>query len=1271
MLRDLEQVPLYSENSLNGFFFHESLNKLFHVLSSGYREKENGHNKSFKVRHIDSPIFDDRKLHHLHRVKFRNKIWQDIICRLSLSKQQRNKTRGRISYANLGINQLGSVYESLLAYRGFYADQDYIEVHKKDKQEEGTYLVPRSRRDDFKEDEILKNENHEDIILKKGKFVYRLSGRDRQKSASYYTPEVLTRCTVKYTLKPILEKLEKGDMKALELLDLKLLEPAMGAAAFHNEMINQLAEAYISYRQKELRDSGRKEWKIEPDQYKEELQKVKAYIATHNVYGVDLNPTAIELGKLSLWLNVIHRDMETPFFSNRICVGNAVVGAWLKVYAEKDLTEEYEIVKSEKGKDKKNLVKKEWWEKAPRQLDFKPNSDFEKIKTNRKQNEIYHFLLPDKNMVPSASIKILKAENSVFSKGVATWKKEWTKPLSKTEFEKVKAISNTIDELLAEYYRFQRNINLQTGSRQNIFGATRKNEQGILQMQSYDEKEKLADQRNRHSAPYFKLKIVMDYWCSLWFWDVRQADELPNRAQYWSDIANILQLDIDKIVSKETEENIQAGLQGKLFYTGGEQLALGEETEDAPKVFEAAVVEYAERKDLFDENERLKIVGELAKKYFFFHPQLEFLEVFWERGGFDLISGNPPWVKIEFEEKHPISETMPEILVKDLTAPEVKRIVDVYLKTESNKAFYLQDFIETENLKCFLTSSQNYFQLKGQKTNLYKNFIIYSLQLLSKNGFIGLLHPESIYDDPNAYETRHLIYSHLANHFQFQNQLFLFSEVGHRFKFSINILRGEIRAPSFFSINNLFHPSTIDGCFVHDGKGECEGIKYKNADGEFVWNLMPHKSRLIEFDEEKLKILSKIFNNTPDNWEGIQLAVVHSENVLMSLKNISEMENRVKDIEYISSIGWFETNDVNAGIIKRKTCYPNNLEDFGLIYSGPHFYVSNPLYKTPREKCTEKSHYDIIDLIAIDETYLPRTNYVPNISAKAYRNHSKNKGFTEDDNILDYYKAASSKMLNQAAERTLQTAIIPPNVGHIDGIYSVTFPNTKQVVEFTGICSSIIMDFFVKLTGANNLIDNTIKYFPINLDSKYLSSIFVRTLLLNCVNKYYSDLWEEHFENKFISEEWSKDDDRLKSFEALSENWNIKTPLRNSFERRQALIEIDVILSMAFDINLNGLTQIYKSQFPVLVQNEDDTWYDKTGNIVFTCSKGLVGVGVDSNIWKTIQNLADGETFEHIIKKSELYKGKKITYLAPFTKCDRVEDYNVAWKHFEKKFKDK
>src|SRR5690606_23530640 len=194
----------------------------------------------------------------------------------------------------------------------------YIEVDRKRKKGEtsekvvatdGSYLVPRYRLDDFDRDEVyynvLANGDEELKIIQEGTFIYRLSGRDRQKSASYYTPEVLTQTTVKYTLKPILERLDNGDMKAEDLLKLKILEPAMGAAAFHNEAINQIAEAYLTYRQKELNQ------RIDPNKYQEELQKIKTHIALNNVYGVDINPTAVELGKLSLWLNVIHKDRKS------------------------------------------------------------------------------------------------------------------------------------------------------------------------------------------------------------------------------------------------------------------------------------------------------------------------------------------------------------------------------------------------------------------------------------------------------------------------------------------------------------------------------------------------------------------------------------------------------------------------------------------------------------------------------------------------------------------------------------------------------------------------------------------------------------------------------------------------------------------------------------------------------------------------------------------------------------------------------------------------
>ena len=1268
MLRDLEQVPLYSEASLNGYFFHESLDKLFYLLSSGYREKENGENKSFKVRHIDSPLFNNSKLHHLHKVKFRNKVWQDIICRLSLSKQQRNRTRGRISYANLGINQLGSVYESLLAYRGFYAEQDYIEVHKADAPNEGTYLVPRMRRDDFQENEILKDSAEHDIIIKKGTFVYRLSGRDRQKSASYYTPELLTRCTVKYTLKPILEKLDKGEMKASELLELKLLEPAMGAAAFHNEMINQLAEAYLSYRQKELSK------RVAPDLFKEELQKVKAYIATNNTYGVDLNPTAIELGKLSLWLNVIHKDMETPFFSNRLAVGNAVVGAWLKVYKEKDITEDVDA----RGIKLTRQTKKEWWDIAPRQLEFKPNKEYDKIKHGRKSDEIYHFLLPDKNMAPSAGIKMLKAEYDNESKRVSKWKKDFCEPIKKSELEQLKNICNKVDELLADFYRFQRTINSQTENKQEIFGITGAR---VLNLKSYDEKEQLADQRNRHNAPYFKLKMVMDYWCSLWFWDVRDAKDLPSRQQYWQDIAAIIELDLNTVdineAVKKKAPSIAAGIQPKLFFTGGEQLAFGEETDNA-SAFAEAVVEYANRKDLFDNNQRLAMISKLANKYFFFHPQLEFLDVFWERGGFDLIAGNPPWLKITFEEKNIIAEKFPEVEIKSVTAPQVRLLQAEFFKDEKLKDLYYEEMLATECTSVFMNSGQNYPLLVGQQTNLYKCVLENGYALLGKDGYMGLLHLDGIFDDPKGGIFRKELYPRLKYHFQFQNELLLFAEVGDRREYSINVYKGIKTEIDFYVINNLFHPSTIDGSFIHNGHGICGGIKIK-GDGEdgFEWNVKPHKDRLVRINLDQLNILSKTFENS-SNGESAKLVSIHAASIISVLQKLSSFEKSIENYDSRITEGWHETNDVDAGTIKRLTQFPD-LTNYQMVYSGPHIYVSNPVYKTPKSICTEKAHYDIIEHSLVDEEFVTRTNYIPNTNQEEFPDLIKGfplpekdeNGNTKFDRWINYFKLGYRKMLNQAGERTLNSSLLLQNTTHTNGIISIIFKTNNLLIELASLSSSIVLDFFIKTVGASNLTDSRLRAFPLGVEEKYKPQLFNRTLQLNCLNKYYAPLWEESWQAHYKADDWSKQDARLKAFNTLTPNWQWSTPLRNWFERRQALIEIDVITAIALGLTLEELILIYNVQFPVLQQNEDDTWYDTKGNIVFTCSKGLVGVGVDRPVWETIRNLNDGEVFQHTITKSELYKDKVITYHAPFDKCDRVEDYKVAWGYFEKLFKDK
>lgn len=1257
MLRDLEQVQLNTASSQNGYFFHESLSSIFHLLGTGYKEKaDEVWNKSFRVRHLDSPLFDDGKLEILPKVKIRNVIWQDVICQLSLSRKQKGKARGRISYANLGINQLGSVYESLLAFRGFFAETDNIEVHRKLKAKEtsekvartdGSYLVPRHRIDDFEPNEIYRDKDDKVKIIPQGTFIYRLSGRDRQKSASYYTPEVLTECTVKYTLKPILERLDKGEMKALDLLDLKILEPAMGAAAFHNEVINQLSEAYLSYRQEELKQ------KVAPDKYREELQKIKAYIALNNVYGVDLNPTAVELGKLSLWLNVIHQDMQTPFFGYRLGVGNAVVGAWLKVFPKTDIIAEYPSQSSKKS------LPKEWWEKAPKHI----------LMGKRKPDDIYHFLLPDKNMVPSAGIKLLKEAHAAEAKTVSEWKKEFCKPIDADEYQRLQLISKGIDLLLEEHYKFQASINSETKVRDTFFGAYDEGHQVAMTAKSYSEKEKLAKKRGETNAPYYKLKMIMDYWCSLWFWDMRQAGQLPTRREWLADIEAILHMDLDNLEAKVQEDGgfiiPPKPVQSNLFAAPEpQQLTLKTYNKNKGETLKQLSQKMdKERISLFT-NSRSQIVQQLAEHYRFFHYQLEFIEVFKERGGFDVIVGNPPWVNIEVDVEGVVSEYNPEIIIKGLNSPQIQNLSVNLISNNRDLQFELEkDFVMAESSKQFLGSKQLYDLLQGQRNNLYKTILSNSFYLIRNEGFIGLIHPDGIYDDPKGGKLRHYVYERLKYHFQFKNELMLFSEVDHQRNYSLNIYSGSKSEINFHSINNLFHPKTIDSSFIHEGKGLCGGIKVlENNQKKLVWNIYPHKDRVINYTKKELQILSNVFGENI-GWESVKLVSIHASKIISVLEKIS-IQRKLSSIDFFSTDGLNETNSIKDNKIKRETSYPV-LEDGGLILSGPHFFVANPLSKNPKKICKINLDYESVFLESIDDEFLPRTNYSPKTQYVDFKNL-----FEFNCDWLESYKCCLSKMLDSKTERTLQAALFPPKTSHTNGVISIVVnPNNSQLLlEIQSLCSSIVLDFYIKVLGKANLYLESLNILPIGVNSIFKPALFVRTLLLNCLNAFYAPLWERNYQEDFREDTWTKEDARLKPFASLTPNWNWHTPLRNWYERRQALVEIDVITAIALGLTLEELILIYNVQFPVLQQNEDDTWYDQRGNIVFTCSKGLTGVGLDRKEWDEIKDLKTGETYEHTITKSELYFGKKVTYYAPFDKCDRIEDYKLAWGVFEGRF---
>ncbi|WP_216099679.1 DNA methyltransferase, partial [Curtobacterium sp. MMLR14_002] len=86
---------------------------------------------------------------------------------------------------------------------------------------------------------------------------------------------------------------------AEDILSLTVCEPALGSGAFAIEAVRQLAEQYLRRREEELGE------RVDPDDRPRQLQKIKAAIALHQVYGVDLNATAVEFAEITLWLDTM------------------------------------------------------------------------------------------------------------------------------------------------------------------------------------------------------------------------------------------------------------------------------------------------------------------------------------------------------------------------------------------------------------------------------------------------------------------------------------------------------------------------------------------------------------------------------------------------------------------------------------------------------------------------------------------------------------------------------------------------------------------------------------------------------------------------------------------------------------------------------------------------------------------------------------------------------------------------------------------------------
>jgi hypothetical protein len=190
---------------------------------------------------------------------------------IALTTKQAKDERQRISYADLGVEQLGGVYEHLL-------DFDIAS----DQRQSAAVLVATGR---------------------------------RKATGSFYTPRSLTEFLVRRTLAPLVQNRTPD-----EILSLRLLDPAMGSGAFLVAACRYLA---VAYEQSLIRAGS----VTAADLDAKDRAEFRRAVAQRCLFGVDVNPMAVQLGRLSLWLATLASDKPLTFLDHRLRTGNSLIGA--------------------------------------------------------------------------------------------------------------------------------------------------------------------------------------------------------------------------------------------------------------------------------------------------------------------------------------------------------------------------------------------------------------------------------------------------------------------------------------------------------------------------------------------------------------------------------------------------------------------------------------------------------------------------------------------------------------------------------------------------------------------------------------------------------------------------------------------------------------------------------------------------------------------------------------------------------------------------------
>jgi hypothetical protein len=1213
-LRELTLVELVGPRAIDGTHLYDSLARLFTLVDQGHEPPaaKDGEQAGLVFHSLRADLFLPAATALIDEAGLGNAAVQQVLRHLLLSKEARGKDRGFISYAELGINQLGAVYEGLMSYTGFFAETDLYEVAKDGDASKGSWVVPVERADSIAESDFVRVEDEvtgefKAVLHQRGTFVYRLAGRERQQSASYYTPEVLTRFTVSQALEELLD--QNGHVTtAEEILGLTVCEPALGSGAFAIEAVRQLAEQYLRRRQAELGE------RIDPDKYPSELQRVKASIALHQVYGVDLNATAVELAEISLWLDTMVSGLQAPWFGLRLRRGNSLIGARRAVYTRAQVND------------------KSWLKATPTDVPLTGMVEEMANETTAKQTDgrIHHFLLPASGWGSAVEAK----EALGLAPEAATALKKWRSAITG------KPTTKRLDALVELAHRVESLWQLtllrlqiaEAEARRDIVLWGRENP-GHAQAVTREQIEETL--RNRNGA-YQRLRRVMDAWAALWFWPLTDTDGTnPPTLDQWIEACQAL-LGLEPRVQKKNQ-----GMTPLDKASNWDDLNSAEEL----NLYFARAVNVDE---ILESHPWLKVCETVAGQQGFFHWELEFATVF-ARGGFDLQLGNPPWVKPNTDMDALLAEGDPwwQLALKPSEAARnTKR--DATLALPGIRDMVMSATADVVVTAQYLGSTHAYPILAGLRPDLYRCFMEKTWEHASRDGVVALIHPESHFTDDTAARLREHVYSRLRRHWQFINELKLY-EIQNQKRYGIHIYGRFAEKVRFLMASSLYHPDTVERSLKHDGSGDDPGFK----DPAGNWDLRPNRNRIINVTDATLLTWHSIMED--DSVPVRQTRMVYTVNTAAAeVLAVLARRPRAGALGFEFSPGWNETTDRKKGYFESAWGIPKFWDD--VIIQGSHLYVATPMYKSPNPTMKHNTDWSLTDLEKLPPNAVPVTAYKPVGNRARYESD-----YTQwpDGPARQHYRVAWRRMAANTGERTLTPALIPPGTAHLFGIFSVGLADIdhESLCVACGFLSSLLLDFAVRAAPKADILITTINRLPVITGHLLQPALVLRTLRLNCVTDAHADLWRDVYREVFTADRWTYGGQgRLNrpSLGAISHEWNAATPLRIAEDRRQALVEIDALVALMLNVTADQLCTIYRTQFAVLYgYDHKDYAYDANGRLV------------PNSVLSVWRKKGDGITGAERTATNQA--GHTYIYELPFRLLDREADMRTAYAEFERR----